>query len=173
MLFRLRRSGPIVVGLLFLLSACAGNAPQPPAVEGFRCHAAVTCPDLAVEGTLTRQNAGLLTFEISAPPSLRDVTLVWDGETVSVRLHGLTFGIDPAQLPASGVGTALLAALDAAIGSDGAETAEGLSVVGQSSSGRFTLLSDPETGHLLSLSLPELGITADFSDFERLAGGTS
>ena len=163
MLFRLRRSGPIVVGLLFLLSACAGNAPQPPAVEGFRCHAAVTCPDLAVEGTLTRQNAGLLTFEISAPPSLRDVTLVWDGETVSVRLHGLTFGIDPAQLPASGVGTALLAALDAAIGSDGAETAEG----------RFTLLSDPETGHLLSLSLPELGITADFSNFERLAGGTS
>lgn len=169
-----RISSLIGIGLLFLTSGCSAQTPQPPTVDGFRCHAVVQYDDLAVEGELTRKGAGLLSFTVSAPASLEGLQLVWDGESVSVTLHGLSFGIDPDQLPASGIGSALLSAFDAAVGiSSGEQTADGYVTSGQAASGNFTILSDPQSGYLLSLSMPSLGLTASFSDFRLLSSAAS
>lgn len=167
--FRIR-SSLIAVGLLFLLSACGKQESRPPTVSGFRCHTVITCDALTAEGELTRETAGMLTLELTQPETLRGMQLRWDGETATVKLHGLSFGVDPEALPASGFGKALLSSLDAATGSvPGTYDDEGrCRTAGHGASGDFTLTSDPETGYLLSLTIPSLHLTATFSSFELL-----
>ena len=56
----------------------------------------------------------------------------------------------------------------AALTDGGERTAEGLQFSGETDAGRFSLLSDPVTGHLLSLTLPDVPLTVTFSDFQRI-----
>ena len=44
-------------------------------------------------------------------------------------------------------------------------TEEGVKTEGDSVNGQFELLSDPESGSLLSLKVPSLNLKADFSNF--------
>ena len=154
----------------FALSGCSQKEPEPPVVTGFSCTMQVQYGDMAVEGRLTRQSAGLLTMELTSPETLKDLTLEWDGEEVSVKLYGLSFGVDPSTFPSTALGSSLLSALDTAmrLPAGGQLTAEGLQTVGGELGGEFTLLSDPDTGALLSLSIPSAGIQASFSDFQLL-----
>lgn len=154
------------------LSGCTGKEPEQPVVTDFSCTMQVQYGDLAVEGRLTRQSAGLLTMELTAPETLEGLTLEWDGQEVSVKMYGLSFGVDPSTFPSTALGSSLLAALDAAtrLQGGGQLTAEGLETVGGEIGGEFTLLSDPNTGSLLALTIPSAGIRATFSDFQLLAG---
>lgn len=157
-----------VVGLLFLSVGCSRTPAAAPTVSGFRCHAAITYDDFAAEGVLTRTAAGTLTLDLIAPEALNGVSLLWNGENVEIRLHGLSFAVDAEELPACGVGNLLLGALDAAVGTPtGVATADGVQTQGTFPSGEFTLLSDPVTGHLLSLSVPSCALTVRFSSFEK------
>ncbi len=151
------------------LSGCSQKEPEPPVVTGFTCNMQVQYGEMEVEGRLTRQSAGLLTMDITAPETLKDMTLEWDGEEVSVKMYGLSFGVDPATFPSTALGNSLLAAFDAATRlQNGQLTGEGVKTVGEELGGEFTLLSDPDTGYLLSLSIPSAGVQATFSDFQVL-----
>ena len=93
---------------------------------------------------------------------IRDRSMEWDGETISVKYAGLSFGVDPAAVPESALGKGLLDALDAGFrsGGEGQMTDKGLSVTGQSVNGQFEMLSDPQTGQLLSLKLSLIHISS-------------
>ena len=120
-----------------------------------------------VQGHLTRLTTGTLSLDIDEPETLKGMTMQWDGETVSVKMYGLSFGLDPAAVPETALGRSLLAALDAALhpSGEGKVTENGLVTNGEAAGGAFTITSDPETGSLLSLELPSAQLKATFTNF--------
>ena len=155
---------------LLLCTACHSQSqnPEKPVTTGFACDVDMTYQDMRVKGHLTRMSAGTLKMEFTEPATLNGMSMEWDGETISVKYAGLSFGVDPAAVPESALGKGLLDALDAGFrsGGEGRMTDKGLSVTGQSVNGQFEMLSDPQTGQLLSLKIPELKVAAAFSNFQ-------
>ena len=173
---RLSRLSLSVLTLCFLctalvLSACSSkkNGAEEPVTAGFECDMDVQYRDMEVKGHLTRQTAGTLLLEVTEPATLNGLSMEWDGENVQLRLHGLSFDVDPSAIPQSALGKGILGALDTALGlhEDRTVTEEGVSTKGSTLDGEFTLVSDPETGNLLSLTIPSLELTAQFSNFTQ------
>ena len=155
---------------LLLCTACHSQSqnPEKPVTTGFACDVDMTYQDMRVKGRLTRMSAGTLKMEFTEPATLNGMSMEWDGETISVKYAGLSFGVDPTAVPESALGKGLLDALDAGFrsGGEGRMTDKSLSVTGQSVNGQFEMLSDPQTGQLLSLKIPELKVAAAFSNFQ-------
>ncbi len=108
-------------------------------------------------------------MDITEPKALKGMTMSWDGETISMKMYGMTFGLSPEEVPESALCKGILDALDAAAGKDGGTlTGDGLLTAGRALNGEFEILSDPDTGHLLSMKIPSLNLTAVFSNFEVL-----
>lgn len=162
--------------LLFTGCAPAGST-QPPLTSGFACDVAMHYRDMDVRGRLTRGAAGTLKMEFEAPASLKGMSMEWDGETMSAKMYGMTFEVDPASVPESALGRGLLDVLDSAMrAKDAGElTEDGLRINGETANGAYEMLSDPDTGNLISLKVPSLNLTADFSNFEtaQTAAATS
>ena len=160
----------VLLTALLLCTACnsQNKNPEKPVTTGFACDVDMTYQDMRVKGHLTRMSAGTLKMEFTEPATLNGMSMEWDGETISVKYAGLSFGVDPAAVPESALGKGLLDALDAGFrsGGEGQMTDKGLSVTGQSVNGQFEMLSDPQTGQLLSLKIPELKVAATFSNFQ-------
>lgn len=158
-------------------AGCKGNGPggstEEPVSTGFECDVDLTYKDLNVQGHLSRLSAGTLMLDITAPKTLEGMTMQWDGETISLKMYGLSFGLDPAEIPETALGKSLLDALDGIQGTgqnpDSTLTDDGLLTRGSSTGGSFEFLSDPETGSLLSLKVPSADLTATFSNFQLKA----
>ena len=144
-----------------------GGKAETPVTTGFECDADLTYGDMQVKGHLTRLTTGTLIMDLEEPDTLKGMTMQWDGETVSVKMYGLSFGVDPSVLPETALGKSVLTALDAALHPDGEGevTDKGLVTSGQAAGGTFTITSDPETGNLLSLEMPSAELSATFSNF--------
>ncbi|HIW74518.1 MAG TPA: hypothetical protein H9684_09350 [Firmicutes bacterium] len=155
--------------LCLLAPSCspAQKEPEEPVTAGFECDLDVQYRDMEVKGHLTRRTAGSLLLELTEPSTLNGLSMEWDGEKVVLKLHELSFDVDPAVLPESALGQGLLSALDAAVGQreDRTRTGEGLATSGSITQGEFTLVSDPDTGALLSLQIPAMELSAQFSNF--------
>ena len=155
-----------------LLSGCKGGRSKPtaPVTTGFSCTATADYNGLALKGTLTRRIASTLTLTLDEPATLKGLTLRWEEDALTAELHGITATLDPSQLPQAGAIPLLLRTLDAAATlTDGGErTADGLTFRGETDFGSYTLVSDPETGNLLTLDIPSAPLTVTFSDFQRL-----
>ena len=166
-----------IIGICLLL--CTGlwggcqrtpTAITPPVTTGFSCRVTANYNGMAVEGQMVRHLADDLTLTLTKPDTLNGLTLTLDGNTLTAAWHGVTATVDPAQLPQAGALPLLLHTLDAAATlTDGGErTADGLKFTGETDLGSYTLLSDPETGNLLTLEIPAAELTVTFSDFQRL-----
>ena len=153
--------------LAFCSCGQSGKSAQQPVTTDFACDVQLTYRDMNVSGHLTRYSAGTLSMDFEQPDTLSGLTMIWDGETISVKMHGLTFGVDPATVPESALGKGILDVLDTALRTDAGGQISGgqLKISGESVNGEFELISDPETGNLLSMKVPSLGITATFSNF--------
>lgn len=154
---------------LLSLTACSGKegGSEAPVTSGFQCDVDVAYRDMQVKGHLSRPTAGTLLLDVTEPATLNGMSMEWNGENVTVKLHGLKFDVNPSAIPQSALGKGILDALDAAVSlhENGTVSDEGMTTKGQSVSGEFELLSDPETGKLLSLSVPSLEMNAVFSNF--------
>lgn len=166
--------------LCVLLTGCnqATATAEPPSATGFSCSAVGTYRGEEVAGTLNRTSAGLLTVSLTAPESLDGLTMVWDGEEVTLRLLGIEWAISPDAIPQAALGERILRALDAVVygesETDSSLTDDGrLKTTGSAGTdaattgnAAFTLYSDPATGALLSLEVPTEELTLTFSDFQ-------
>ena len=112
--------------LILAMSSCqkSGGGAEAPVVTGFECDVALTYRDMEITGHLTRLNAGTLTLAFTEPASLKDMTMMWDGENISMKMYGLTFGVDPSEIPESALGKGIVDALDVALrgGGGGAQS---------------------------------------------------
>lgn len=166
----LRRVFNLVFCLLIIISlaACSKKSKsEQPITTGFSCGVDVSCNDMNVKGRITRSSAGTLLFEVEEPKTLNGMTMQWDGDSVSLKLFGLSFDVNPENIPQTALARSILNVLDAAVGmhGEGEETKEGLVTKGTASIGEFEILSDSKTGNLLKLRIPSAGLTASFSDF--------
>lgn len=166
-----------IIGICLLLctglwSGCqrSSTTTAPPVTTGFSCRVAADYNGMAVEGQMVRHLADDLTLTLSEPATLNGLILTLDGETLTAEWHGVTATVDPAQLPQAGAIPLLLRTLDAAATlTDGGEnTADGLKFTGETDLGSYTLLSDPNTGNLITLEIPAAELTVTFSDFQRI-----
>ena len=160
--------------LLLLLPLClliGCNRPAvatPPTATGFSCTAVGTYRGEEIAGTLTRASAGLLTVTLTRPAALEGLTMEWNGESVSLGMLGLQWSLDPEKVPEAALGEQLLLALDTLVYSAGdSETdAEGR-VVTRDADNTFTIYSDPNSGALLALEVPNAALSLTFSDFTK------
>lgn len=155
---------------LLLCTACHSQSqnPEKPVTTGFACDVDMMYQDMRVKGRLTRMSAGTLKMEFTEPATLNGMSMEWDGETISVKYAGLSFGrgSDRRAGKRPGQGAFGCAGRGLRSGGEGQMTDKGLSVTGQSVNGQFEMLSDPQTGQLLSLKIPELKVAAAFSNFQ-------
>ncbi len=166
----LRRFICLLISLVatFSFTACfKKNRTEQPVITGFSCDVDVKYQDMNVKGHLTRDSAGTLILDIEEPETIKGLSMHWNGETISLKLYGLSFDVNPETVPQSALGKSLLSVLDAAIGNqDGGEiTEDGLMTKGTTVSGEFEILSDPQTGKLLMIRMPSNGLSAEFSNF--------
>lgn len=153
-----------------MMNACqakGGKNAEDPVSTGFECDVSLTYRDMDVKGHLTRLTAGTLVMDITEPKSLEGMSMKWDGQTISVSMYGISFGVDPDAIPETALGKSILDALDG-VPADGDRTVtdEGVMTKGDAAGGEFTFISDPETGNLLSLTIPSVNLTAAFSNFQ-------
>lgn len=121
---------------------------------------------MQIKGHLTRLTTGTLTLDIDEPETLKGMTMQWDGETVSVKMYGLSFGwiLPPCRKPPWREPSRRPGRRPASLGG-GEVTENGLVTNGEAAGGAFTITSDPETGSLLSLELPSAQLKATFTNF--------
>lgn len=157
---------------VLVCTACnsSANEPEKPVTTGFECDVNMTYQDMQVKGHLTRESAGTLQITFTEPAGLDGMSMQWDGENVTMKMGGISFGVDPSAIPQSALGKGLLDALDAGFRSSesGQMTEKGLATTGDSVNGQFEILSDPENGQLLSMQIPELNVAATFSNFKAI-----
>lgn len=167
----LRRLACLLLSLALMLTVCAcakQKKSEQPVTIGFECDVDVQYGDMNVKGHLTRSSAGTLHMDVTEPKSLNGLSMEWDGSNITLKLHGFSFGVNPDTVPQSGLIKSMLEAFDSTVGSrdSGKVTKDGLLTVGQSASGEFEILSDPDNGNLLSLKIPSAELTATFSNFK-------
>lgn len=161
-----------VLTLMFFLGGCAPSTTKAaPVAVSFSCDAAITYRDMATEGHLTRAAAGTLMLQFSKPETLAGIVLSCDGETLRIERGTLSVPLEKEDVPSSALISSLLTAFDTLIQSTGEAAAcnEGAKLVCETPDGAFELVFNPENGHLHSLSMPSIGLSAAFSAFEKTA----
>lgn len=161
----MRRLWCVLVAVVLLVAGCRPSAAEPQSAE-FSCTVEATYRELNVKGTLTRYGAGTLALAFDEPETLNGLTVRWDGEAITLSLHGLEFTADAASVPESALGTEIVAALDAALRGEGERREAGgvLTVNGSGPNGAYTLTFDAQSGVPLALSVPSLPLTVTFSE---------
>lgn len=174
----LRRFAALCLTFAVFLSACACSRPKPaekPITIGFECNAAIRYGDMNVKGHLKRSTAGTLEMDIDEPETLKGMSMVWNGEKITLKMYGLSFDVSPDNIPQSALGLSILKALDAMLSDKGSGriTGDGFTTSGVFNGSKFEIVSDPSTGKLLSLKIPSIELSADFTDFKLLNAAAS
>ncbi len=164
----------LLLALLLLLTGCGsqgggGGTAQPDTLKNpFSCVADVHYNEMDIKAKVTSPSIGQYTIEVLEPASLKGLTVGWNGEEIQLGYLGLSIGIDPATLPDSLFGSILIDVFNRTAAQEGMsiETGENELVLhGKTDSGDFTVSMDRETGALKSVSVPSVGLEAQFSEF--------
>ena len=88
----------------------------------------------------------------------------------AAAIHGISASVDAQKVPQAAVMPLLLRVLDATaeLAGGGEKTADGWQISGEWDGTAYILVSDPQTGDLISVSVPSIPLTVRFSDFRPL-----
>lgn len=171
----LRCVGLIVAFLLGLCGCAAGGGtpgnPLPEHSGNFDTSATISYKDLKATATITQETPKACAVTFTSPPSLTDMSFVFQGETVELGYKGVSFTFDPATLPGGAVAGMTVSAINKAMKDDGISvdyTAGVLTLNGVMESGEFSLRLDAENGNLLKLSVPAEELEIEFVNFTFL-----
>lgn len=150
---------------LTLFSGCKKeeSGAATPVVSGFTCGVNITYRALELQGEMTRNEDGKLLVTFSEPKSLSGIAISWDGEDMAMELGGLSVRVDESRIPQSALIKSMLRVLTAPP-VDGSLTQEGYVMTGQVDGKAYTLVCEPDTGFLRSLSVPEDELSVTFVD---------
>lgn len=155
-----------LLALLLLLFCCflPGCAEQKITQEelllSFRCSAAVEYAGKTYECRVERQGLGVVT--IRTP----EIGYHWQGEFFSQTYAGLEAVSDVCPLPESCFAVQLNRYLDDLHRKGALSGVSSDSLEGSLEGKNYTILADPETGRLCELSVPQIGLTVRFFDYE-------
>ncbi len=155
----------IALCILFCLTlaACAAKSTvAEPKTQGFSCKAQVSIQNSVYQADLQIPEGGVFTATLTDPASVKGTVLQWNGEDVSVSLHGLTLNLPVNSLPGGNALAGVRSVLQAL--QRGAGTTSGTTINGQCSAGSFTATLRAD-GFPVEIALPEYATTVTFSDF--------
>lgn len=149
----------LLLGLL--LAGCAERGmTQEELLLTFRCSAAVTYGEETFDCRVERQGLGVVTIETSL------VGYHWRGEFFSQTCAGLESVSADCPLPESCFAVRLNRYLDDLHRKNSLTPVSADSFEGSLEGTDYTVRADPATGRLLELSVPQIGLTARFYDYE-------
>ena len=159
----------VLTATVFLSGCAAQPTAQPPTTDGFSCRVTADYDDLAFAGDLRRETDENISLTLAEPATLEGLVLAWDGKALTATMHGISTTVDANKVPQAAVLPLVLDVLDnAAKMNDGEKTTDGWAFTGEWEGHTYTLVSDPQTGHLISISVPDVPLVVRFSDFQPL-----
>lgn len=157
----------LVTGLLLAaLTGCSNQRLMKPSDIDFTFSCKV---GLAVAGqnmtcTLTRNGPEDAELRVLSG-GLEGMGCNWNGNGFVLTYQGLAAKSDSCVLPQTSFAKVLIQVLDCASKPGALTRSRGNEFSGKAQGDDFTLTSDPATGRILSVSVPERGINAGFSDY--------
>lgn len=97
------------------------------------------------------------------PEALRDMAFWFHQDRLTVRYKGLSFDLDPDSLPVQSAVGLLVSSLEQALAQQGLDFAYDEGRILVTGEGGFQLALDPASGELLTLTVPEMDFSAQFS----------
>ena len=163
----MKRIGAFALSVLLVLltlggcGAATGKSVRP-VTDGFSCRIEAAYGNMTVAGTLTCPGEDAIQLQFDKPSSLSGITLGYDGTRMTMELAGMSIELEAEKVPQSALIRSLASVLSTAPAA-GELTDEGYLVTGQMGQHAYTLVFDPDTGMPRSLSVPEDGLQATFS----------
>ena len=129
----------------------------------FTCRAQVQAAGQEITCTFTRSEGEMASIGILSPQEIQGLSYDWTGTGFSVSYAGVTETSAECTLPGDSFAPVLVKAMNAAAREGGlSQGEEGNSYAGSFDGKGFTLTADPQTGNILTLSVPSSGISAEF-----------
>lgn len=159
---------PLLCAVILLFSGCADTAAKEPLTEKFTCDFSVDYQDMQFAGIMQRSNAGTLTMSLKEPKTLSGLTVSHDGEKTTASLGILEYTLDEKLPQASAVNT-ILDVLDDLFekAQSGKLIDDGMEFTGKTDGFDYRMLSDPDTGVLMTLEVPDMQLNVKFSGMRK------
>ena len=167
----MRRAFRIVPGLLVLAamlitSGCSAVREMAKPAEPvllFDCRARVQASGQEITCTFTRSEGEMARIGILSPQEIQGLSFDWTGTGFSASYAGVTETSAECILPEDSFAPVLIKAMNAAARDGGlAAGNEENSYAGSFDGKVFTITADPQSGHVLTLSVPSCGVSAEF-----------
>lgn len=170
----------LCVAMLFTAVSCSSTEPIQPSApqtaaesltQPFESTISVRYRDIDATAVLSKQSPGSCTVTFQSPATLRDMSMVFTADQVSLSYNQLRASFSPDTIPGAAVSKLLVSAINAAVKDQGVSVDyqdDVLTITGDLEAGSFSLSLDKESGNLLRLSVPEEDFEAEFSGFTIL-----
>ena len=155
------------------LCSCFSSRPQTVCVgQGFRCEISLECSGMDIVAEVAHHAPGLCTVSIVRPDSLKGLTAEWEGGEIRIDHLGMSMSLDPDKFPDAAFLPAVLDALDSLslageINPEPDQTGDRCICRGYCRAGEYIAMLDNETGALYRLQIPDYGIDAGITKFEK------
>lgn len=149
--------------IIFILAGC--KAEKQTAVQlfglSFDCKASYNGGTVA--GNIKAYGGGVFSFTLSEPQLISGTEVKYDGETVTINYLGLSYS-PQLPLPADDTNTVLNTVIATAAGGKTAKLCEDKYILEDKAGDLAYTLTVTESGLPLSLSVPDAGLSAEFSN---------
>lgn len=166
----------LLAGCLFLVFWGINRNPAPPESEHlehsldrpFTATATIRLDGTTLVADLNRSAENAFTLQIDEPQALQGLTFQYDGSNITASYHGMEVTIGDDSLIAQALAGILFRSIQEATAGSNVEISQedgALTVQGSGEDGEFSLRIDPQRHTLLSLEVPSLDLSCEFSDF--------
>lgn len=162
---------------LALLCGCSQASPSKPEsplaghAGSYEATAHISHQGREAAATISQSTPEACTVVFTAPDSLKDMTFVFQRDSVEVGYKGLAFRFGPNLLPGGAAANVAVSAINRSIQDDGIQmvkTDADIQLTGTLEAGAFTLYLEPQEGRVTKLSLPGEELEIKFENFRFL-----
>lgn len=159
--------------LIVSITSCTEKAPKiPELVTGFSGNANVEMGETELQCSISHTEKGISSITISSPEGLKGLSFKNLGGTYAISYNELICETENSFLSDSSFAQAINNVLDKVSEENGAKyqksEEDNAVFVGESKSGNFTLYANSDTGIIEKIELPEINVTARFSNTKKL-----
>lgn len=149
----------------------SSNRPISHTDQPFSAKANIQLGDTRIVADINKTAPDALTLQIEEPASLKGLMCYYDGTDISLRYKNMQVKLTDDTLLSRVAAAAIVSAVNATSDDTGIsiQNQDGKTILqGNFEQGAFTLEIDPKSGSLMKLSVPNLELECEFSDFAFL-----
>lgn len=134
--------------------------------NSFNANATIKFQDIILNADVNKTNENAITLCIVEPKTLEGMELNYDGELININYKGMSLELDKNSKTLSSVANILINSLETATSGTGLEIKNqegGILVNGNSDSGDFSILLNPNTKSIAQINSQTLDFTCEFN----------